>query len=200
MIHCSLLLAVHLSGDIDLGELIVGVGTLALAGITWRLARTTGRSVEAARQSADAARESAKAERDSVEAMAMPYIIAVPQAAYDEISRVDEDTDGAPWTLKLRLWNLGSGPGIVTNIRLACRSEQQLVDLPRGIPLAPDGKFPADVGVGAWPAGSISGTLTIDYLHSHGRSYRTDSDVIIEENLLRCLTFRRSFAEEPSGD
>lgn len=84
--HSVLPLALEVSDNMDFGELIVGVGTLALAAITGLLAWKTSASVaeakvsaEAARESADAARESAKAERYSVEAM--PYIIATPEMA-----------------------------------------------------------------------------------------------------------------------
>ncbi len=72
-------LALEVSDNMDLGELIVGAGTLALAGITGLLAWKTSASVAMAEVSAEAARESADAARDSVEAMAMPYIIATPE-------------------------------------------------------------------------------------------------------------------------
>jgi hypothetical protein len=207
VIHCAAPLAVHLSGNMNLGELIVGVGTLALAAITWRLARTTGQSVVAARESvtvaqesADAARESANAERASVEAMAMPYVIATPEdgSPRGEVYRV-QPADGEGGTLRLCLWNFGSGPGIVTNIRLVCHGKELLVDLPRGIPLGVGNQFNAGVDLTDWPTSPTAATLQIEYLHSNGRLYRTDSDVTVEENLLRCLTFRRSSAEELTG-
>lgn len=193
MITSVAVLAVHLSGNINLGELIVGVGTLALAGITWRLARTTGQSVAATQ-------ESAEAERASVEAMAMPYIIATPEddSPRDEIYRV-QPRDGGGGTLRLCLWNFGSGPGIVTNLRLVCRDEQLLVDLPRGIPLAAGSQFNANIDVVSWPTSPKAATLVVEYVHSNGRSYQTESDVTIEDNLLRCLTFRRSPVEEPTS-
>jgi hypothetical protein len=56
---------------VNAGELLVGIGTLALAGFTWRLAATTSASVAVARDSADA-------ERASVDAMHLPDVIAVP--------------------------------------------------------------------------------------------------------------------------
>ncbi len=235
------MLAVHLSGNISLGELIVGAGTLGLAGVTWWLARVTRASVTAAemsaeaaqagaeateksakaaeegvetaresakaaqagvaaaKESADAARESANAERDSVEAMAMPYVIAVPTGEEPgEIYRV-RSADDAGGTLRLCLWNLGSGPGIVTNICLVCHEKELLVALPRGIPLGAGNQFNAWVDAADWPTSATAGSLRIEYLHSNGRLYRTDSDVRIEEGQLTCLTFRRSPAQEQGG-
>ena len=180
---CSVLpVALEVSDNMDFGELIVGFGTLALAGVTWRLARTTGRSVEA--------------ERASVEAMAMPYIISVPSKdmQVDEIYRLPGSGGGR---LMLSLWNLGSGPGVVTNIRLICHGKELLVALPRAIPLAAGNQFNASIDVTSWPDSSKAATLEIEYLHSNGLSYRTESAVTIEENVLKCLTFQRSMAEEP---
>ncbi len=255
MILSAALLAVHLSGNINLGELIVGVGTLALAVITWRLARATGASVAAAevsakaaqdgaaatkesaeaardgveaarvsakaaqdgvaaaQESADAARDSAEAERESVEAMAMPYVIAVPREVGAEINFVPGRTKKLVGTrevelvgtLMLGLWNLGSGPGLVSEVRLICRRKPLLLDLTRWITLGAGNQFlDANMDATSWPTApknekTVAATLRIEYLHSNGRSYRTDSDVEIEGNELRCLTFRRSLAGEPGG-
>jgi hypothetical protein len=167
-------------------------------------------SAEAARESADAARESARAERDSVEAMAMPYVIATPIPVarvkgneYDgnrprEIHRMVLPSDGRS-TLRLCLWNLGSGPGIVTNVRLVRPGESYLQKLSSDIPIAANDFFDADIRVAGWPPTPTKAVLQIEYLHSNGRLYRTDSDVTIEEDMLRCYTFRRSLAEEPGG-
>jgi hypothetical protein len=54
-----------------------------------------------------------------------------------------------------------------------------------------------DIRLAGWPPTPTTGVLQIEYLHSNGRSYRTDSDVTIEDDVLRCYTFRRSLAEEP---
>jgi hypothetical protein len=194
--------ALEVSDNMDFGELIVAVGTfalamgtLALAWITRRLARSTKVSAEAAKESADAARESAKAERDSVEAMAMPYVIAMPVEGSQEIRRVHPG-GGRGGMLRLRLWNLGSGPGIVTNICLTSHGTELLVALPWGIPLGADKQFNTRVVVADWPTSATIASLRIEYLHSNGRAYRTESDVAIDEGVLTCLTFRRSSAEE----
>jgi hypothetical protein len=134
-----------------------------------------------ARESVQAERESVEAERSSMEAMAMPYVIVVPRLGAGEIRRAQMQTDGADWTLKLGLWNLGSVPGIVTSIRLHTgEADELLVPLSRSIPIASDGQFPADIGVADWPLAPKKGKLVIEYLHSNGRSYRTESDVVID--------------------
>jgi len=92
------------------------------------------------------AREGVEAERASVEAMAMPYVIATPipperldpgfypLGPWGEIHRVQLSADDPRWTLKLCLWNLGSGPAIVGNVRLVCDGKELLQALPRDIP------------------------------------------------------------------
>lgn len=145
-------------------------------------------------------REGVEAERSSMEAMAMPYIIAVPRQNAQAVRRAQMQTDGADWTLRPSLWNLGSGPGIVTSIRLrTSEADELLVPLWRSIPIAPGDQFAAEVGIADWPQSLRSGKLTIEYLHSNGRSYRTESQVTIDGGELRCLTFRRSAVEEADG-
>ena len=182
----------------DFGELVVALGTFALAMGTLALAWITKRLAHSTEESVAAARDSANAERDSVEAMAMPYIIAVPRDNRATIKFVPWPNGEPGGTLELCLWNLGSGPGIVTDVRLICRGERLLQKLPRSVPIAAGNKFPeADVHPTSWPTPPATATLEIEYLHSNGRPYRTDSDVEIKRDELTCVTFRRSLAEEP---
>jgi hypothetical protein len=69
---------VHLSGDVTLGELIVGVGTLALAGFTWRLARQARREVDSTRESINLSRQEIQLTRQSIEAQDRPFVIPTP--------------------------------------------------------------------------------------------------------------------------
>lgn len=64
------LLGIYVSGDVTLGELIVGIGTLALAGVTGWLARRTSEDVELSR-------EGLKLTRESIEAADRPFLIAL---------------------------------------------------------------------------------------------------------------------------
>jgi hypothetical protein len=210
MIPHVLPLALEVSDNMDFGELIVGVGTLALAAITGLLAWKTSASVATAKVSAEAARESAKAERDSVEAMAMPYVIAVPTPISDltlhpyaasppeEIHR-ERPLGDDRGLLRLRLRNLGSGPTIATNVHLISDEVELLQKLPRHIPIAANDFSDEGIRMTGWPATPTMAVLQVEYLHSNGRSYRTYSEVTVEDDMLRCYTFRRSLAEDPAG-
>ncbi len=182
-------LALEVSGEMDFGELIVGTGTLALAGITGWLARTTRQSVVAA--------------QDSVEAMAMPYVIAVPRDERPTV-KFAPCSNKPGGTLELCLSNLGSGPGVVIHVRLVCHGKQLLEKLPRSVPIGAGDKFSgADVHPTSWPElekDALAATLEIEYLHSNGRRYLTESKVEIKGNELTCVTFQRSLlVEEPAG-
>ncbi|MHB8643144.1 MAG: hypothetical protein ACYDA3_09705 [Gaiellaceae bacterium] len=77
---------------------LVAVGTLALAGVTWRLASSTRKmAVETARL----ARETA----DEVAASYRPVIVPVADAAQ---TYMYEDPHG--WTLRITVQNAGAGP------------------------------------------------------------------------------------------
>ncbi len=97
-------------------------------------------------------------------------------------------------TLRVCLWNLGSGPAVVRNVHLVCDGEKVLRDLPRNIPIAARDHFDADIGVADWPPAPRTANLRIEYLHSNGKLYQTDSDVTFEGDVFICYTFRRSSA------
>lgn len=79
--------------------------------------------------------ESAKSVRESVEAVAMPYVMgAKPGFALTRSSVVQGG--GSEGRLDAVLWNLGSGPGIVTNVRLIRPGESYLQELSGDIPIA----------------------------------------------------------------
>jgi hypothetical protein len=85
---------------VSLGELIVGIGTLALAFVTWQLVKATAASVEA---------------------LDLPFLIAAPdyEGAFDY--RPDDPTADDPdfdWTLSVAVTNLGSGPAILDGIQM----------------------------------------------------------------------------------
>lgn len=130
--------AIRVTGTLDPGHCSLLSQPLALALITWRLARTTKESVGQATLSAEAARESVDAERASVEAMQMPYVIAIP-IPYDElIAQHGEDyrdveaakvpreihvmgTALEGLSLRMRLANFGAGPAITDGLSLVSK-------------------------------------------------------------------------------
>jgi hypothetical protein len=183
---------------VNAGELLVGLGTLALAGFTWRLASTTSASVAAARDSADA-------ERASVDAMHMPFVIAVPTPAdalidkhaqeYADVKRADVPTqihrveDGS--VLRLRLWNIGVGPAIVTGLRLHYQGDEFLDDSSPDVPIAANQPHDAEVDTMNWPIERHAATLTIDYIDATGKPYVTQSNAWIEGGLVACSTYQQ---------
>ena len=88
----------NITPDMTAGDLIVGVGTLALAGFTWLVAHRT---------------------RSSIEALDRPFIF-VSRRDDDSIARIDENV------VHFSLTNLGKGPGIVHEVELLTPSGSNL--------------------------------------------------------------------------
>lgn len=89
---------IDITPDMTAGDLIVGVGTLALAGFTWLVARRT---------------------RNSIEALDRPFIF-VSRRDNDSIVRMGKDA------MYFSLTNLGKGPGIVHEVELLAPSGKNL--------------------------------------------------------------------------
>jgi hypothetical protein len=96
------MLAACIEWKISLGDLIVGIGTLALAVVTWQLAKSSNRSLEA---------------------LDLPFLLATPDRdrAFDfaPVFEEGEEPVGAEWMLSVELVNLGAGPAIMDGIDLA---------------------------------------------------------------------------------
>jgi hypothetical protein len=94
-------IAVVLDPTLTLGEVIVGIGTLALALVTWMLARSSARSVEA---------------------LDLPFVLASSEGdgafSYFPVDPEEEEPEDFEWSLSLSLDNLGRGPAIVDGIEL----------------------------------------------------------------------------------
>jgi hypothetical protein len=91
---------IEIDPTLSLGDLIVGVGTLLLAFVTWTLAKSTAASVEA---------------------MDLPFLVATSEreGAFNlqAIDPGDENTD-VEWAFSVELTNLGSGPAILDGLDL----------------------------------------------------------------------------------
>jgi hypothetical protein len=87
---------VTIEWTLSLGELIVGLGTLLLALVTWKLARSTAASVEA---------------------LDLPFVIASSdrEGAFGLFAEDPErpDDSAVTWAVSVKLKNLGAGPAIV---------------------------------------------------------------------------------------
>jgi hypothetical protein len=182
----------HFTGDLPLGDLLVAVGTLLLAGFTWRLAQQTKADVALTRQ--------------SVEAIDMPFVIAtaIPTAGTIQFHRAGS----AVYTetgLQVRLWNLGQGPAIVTNASLKLDGAEVMHPWPNSVPVghgqaadpylvaalqhdekAPDPFFDDE----------REGVFVIDYSHASGSTYQTVSRMRVGRAArCRCSTSLAGLAE-----
>jgi len=185
--------AITLSDTLTLGDLIVGVGTLALAVFTAWLGFST--------------RAAARASQAAVEASEEPFVIATPTddikkmkltrmegqqprgtAPPFEIHRTGEA--GAHF-VRLKLWNIGSGPAIVENVELTRGNERFLDGLAHFQPVGAGQAADIEVGSSAWPVSSRAATLTIDYTRASGLAYRTRQEVVIDNPLVLTKTYRR---------
>jgi hypothetical protein len=176
LISESALAGIHMSGDLTLGDLIVGLGTLALAGFTYLLARKTGQEVGWTRRSVVASEENVRLTRQSVEAQDRPFVVATPpqealpgrekalgtelreqrpmrfqrhesaQLAPNWRGKQDTPPDTPQhWFFHVRLWNVGKGPAIVTDLSfkdsgrevLSANDRELLLHAPNGASARP---------------------------------------------------------------
>jgi hypothetical protein len=197
-------LAIELNDSLSFGELIVGFGTLSLACFTAWLGFET-------RASAKASQASAKAAEEAVEASEEPFVIATPTPVDPGLMkfRPHEKPDqgqgppqaihrsfgsgGAGSFVRLRLWNIGQGPAIVTAVQIRTNDGADLLgDLHQHYAVGAGG--PADIEIPSprWVATPGDGVLTIDYFRASGVRYRTSSDVSIGDPTMESLTYRRT--------
>jgi len=182
----------HLSGELTLGELIVGLGTLALAFFTWQLARRTKQEVKKTE-------ESLQLTRDSMEAQDMPFVVPSPPAKLGATTPVLNVYLGRErfW---LGLWNLGKGPAMVTEVSLRTGDGDLLQPLEAQVAVAAgsslDQLVPLSLSLADLPGDAWTATLLIVYSHASGSPYVTVSKVDVEGEKATCRDFRRA----PAGD
>jgi hypothetical protein len=198
-------LALTVTHSLTFGELIVGVGTGLLALFTGYLGLET--------------RKSARAAQTAVESSEEPFVIATPTDSLEDMAlRGHEhpqsgqrppfvihrayDNDGH--FVRLRLWNIGLGPGIVERVQLRLRDSTELLDsLERFYPLAVGHVADIEVRSLAWPDWSpvaAAATLVVTYTHASGRLYATRSVATIEDQFVFCISYKRERVyEEPDS-
>jgi hypothetical protein len=132
-------LAVSITADLSLGDLIVGVGTAALAAMTYLLARKAGQEVDLARQGLSLTSDSIQVTRDSIEALDRPFLVATPQATTpsgtafelqpteDEYGEVDLSDPTGEWALFAYVQNHGRGPAILDGVSIHDEARQERV-------------------------------------------------------------------------
>jgi hypothetical protein len=189
-----LTLGLALTNSLTVGDLIVGVGTLALACFTAWLGFET--------------RASANAAQEAVEASEEPFVIAtstprledmllreheLPQLGSPPPIAIHRATGSEESFVRLRLWNIGDGPAIATAVRLKSSDNSDLLGpLYQHYPVSAGGVMDIEIPSPGWPATLGDGLLTIDYLRANGLRYRTISEMSIGDPTIECRTYSRS--------
>lgn len=197
-------IALIVSWHLNAGDLLVGFGTLALAWFTWRLARTTADSATTSERTATAAERSAEAALRSLDAIGMPFVIAVP-TPYEAILLGDHElpqwgvappacihraSRGGGWFVRMRLMNIGSGPAVVIGVGLSRADDADFLDrIAEHVPIAPGQTSDIEVSSSAWPSTPRTATLQLEYAHANGGIYTTTSEVNIDRDLMWCRTY-----------
>jgi hypothetical protein len=177
---------------VTIGELIVGFGTVALAGLIGVLAYQT--------------RKSARAAQAVVENAEEPFVIATPIDRLEGMKLREHEQpesgtlppfeihrayDNKGNFVRLKLWNIGHGPAIVHQVRL-CRDGLDYLDsLPQMHPLGVGHSVNIEIRSPRWPSSSSAATLLITYTHASGRVYGTTSQVFIAGQRVMCDTYAR---------
>lgn len=178
---------IHVSSDMTAGDLVVGVGTLALALFTWLLARRTSAEVKVSEEQMQLSRESIELSRASIEAIDQPFL--VPQPREDGVARVYNAF------LQLSIANYGKGAAILESIGLFTPDLVNLVttppDIVRLIPVDKPMEVIEPVDASAWPAEGTRLRLRVTYRSSSGTRYLTDSTVEDTPRQLKFLGHQR---------
>lgn len=215
------MLASFFSPHMTIGDLIVGIGTLALAVLTgclaWQTKRTADvaaasieleqQGLEAAKQSAAAANASAKAAMIEVDALTLPFVVLTPdptkrltnpRLAPAPIRRVDNTH------VEALLLNIGAGAAIVTGVSIVGDGGVELLDQsaqPQR-PLAPQGSESVRLQTTpTWLAFGAQLTMSIKYQAPDGRRLQTVTMASLQGtgDDIVCHSFGRQSDEKPQS-
>lgn len=186
---------VNWNSEVGLGELIVGVATLLLAGTTVWLARRTSADVKLSGKSVDLARE-------AIDEQSKPFLVASLDEPTFDMSPVFERGDQSNpidfvWLLYVDLENHGRGPAILDGVELLEVEGKNLVEVDWKV----ESIFVPDSGPKPWavelagepPHGGSKLALKLLYRSATGVRYETSHDVEVREGPQRAirLNFRQ---------
>ncbi len=207
-------LGITVDSEINLGDLIVGLGTGLLAGFTGWLAYQTRKAVGYTKRSVAASEQEIKLARQNIEAQDRPFVI--PTRQMERIKDVNhtlireepipirfinpEQRDH--WRFQVRLWNMGKGPAVVTGIFITERvppRRQVLAELDGEIAIhAPHGVSDRHFDLTTptqlpEPSEDALWRLRIAYRDATGVEYETTSLLQVSDDLTcSCIDFRQS--------
>lgn len=178
--------------------------TRDVAKLTRDLGEQTRSLAAETRRLAEATEATATATRATVDAIEEPFVIAVPtpvevfsqgstqRLVHPGIHRA-QAANGCQ-VVRLRLWNIGSGPTIVTGMKLTGHDGTEcLARLPGGDrPIGPQQFADMEIESPAWPSVLGEGELVITYRHATGAEYQTQSLASIGEPTLACVSYERT--------
>jgi hypothetical protein len=169
----------HVTSDMTAGDLVVGIGTLALALFTGLLARRTKAEVKINE-------EQIALSREGIEALDRPFVF-VSRKDRNLAAHVIEDV------MHFSLTNLGKGPGIVHQVELLTHSGKNLfsgyLEDVRAIRPAPSDSVPLEMRLSAkQPVEGELVTLRVWYRSASNVGYVTDS--CLELNADRYFRYR----------
>jgi hypothetical protein len=185
---------VEVSSEMSAGDLLVGAGTLLLAVFTAWLAFRTSQQVKLTRESLGLSRE-------SIEALDRPFVIATPNEHHRVLGFLEPGPEHPGLRFAYRLWNIGKGPAIVTDVSLVDPStgREYLTEaekVQRAIAVAPAGRDELSPLVRGAPGIGAKLKLRVNYQSASGMAYSTESNVAVVENLYCiCQDFRRTSGE-----
>jgi hypothetical protein len=214
------MLASFFSPHMTIGDLIVGIGTLALAVLTgclaWQTKRTADvaaasieleqQGLEAAKQSAAAANASAKAAMIEVDALTLPFVVLTPdptktltnpRVAPAPIRRVDNTH------VEAQLLNIGAGAAIVTGVSIVGDGGELLDQSAQPQrPLAAQGYDNVRLQTtNTWLSVGAQLTMSIKYQAPDGRRLQTVTMASLQGNGndIVCHSFARRADEVPQS-
>ena len=165
------------------GDLVVGVGTLALAGFTAWLAWRTSHEVKVGE-------EQLRLTRESIEALERPFVL--PESRGDRGGLISQATLSAaqalpalPISVVLTLKNYGKGPALVDRVQLTAPAGDEALENPldgniRAI--APDAKLKLAVPLQtSYPDVGSEVKLRVFYRSTSGGSYATVSAGTVQD-------------------
>lgn len=177
--------SLHVSPNMTAGDLLVGIGTLALASFTAWLAWRTSREVKVGE-------EQLRLTRESIEAVDRPFVMPTP--------RINRGIVIAQEALTLKLKNYGKGPALVEGLTMTTRKKSDWVVNPldgnvRAITPTEALSIRARLRGEAPPEGT-NVALTITYRSASGARYSTrSSGVVADEGLVKLGDHRVSIED-----
>jgi hypothetical protein len=153
---------VHIHPDMTVGDLIVGVGTAALASFTFLLASGTRRQI--------------RLTRESIEAIDRPFVIVSRRRKH--LAHLTGNV------MEFAVSNLGKGPGIVEEVELLSSSGANVFpERMREVrSLAVSNVADLTMELGDVPIEGDELTLRVWYRSASGTCYRTDSLLRLAED------------------